>query len=70
MGTKPALEARPRPAAQKSELHHYWKFAEVETIHSVPLAELVFRADTIYRATRAAGRLQSGRMISNMVPRG
>ena len=69
MGTKRVLEARPSLAAQ-SELHHYWKLGEVKTIHSIPLAELVFRADTIYRASRAADRLQSGRLISNMVPRG
>ena len=46
------------------EIRHDWTLAEISEIHSLPLPELLFRAQTIHRATHAPDKVQTCKLLS------
>ena len=46
------------------EIRHDWTLAEISDLHSLPLPELLFRAQTIHRATHAPDKVQTCKLLS------
>jgi len=67
MSNQAASAARPRKAGALFELgeaRNDWKRDEVEEIYRTPLTELVFRAQSVHRQSRAPDRVQTCQLIS------
>jgi biotin synthase len=62
MTTEVISAAAPAPAA--TPLRYNWQASEVEAIYRTPLAELIFRAQTIHREFHQPDRVQTCQLIS------
>jgi biotin synthase len=54
----------PSPETSTIELRHDWTLAEIGEIHSLPLPELLFRAQLVHRAAHAPDRVQTCKLLS------
>jgi biotin synthase len=46
------------------DIRHNWTIAEIETIYTAPLPDLVFRAQTVHRAHHRSDEVQGCMLLS------